>query len=204
MVMFKFPSNSMWRIWTLHYCHLTINVHASTIAQICYFIIWHVFIDSWQVQPLPKTYLLLLCQELTTVTHCSLVLLIMWHPNVTDTELCSSNNLSISISISKSDNITTHLKSIHWLHVKVRSTYRIACLCYHCHNNSAPSYVTGMPQKKPSLSRNTRNSSHTMPLLNKPAHSKASLGDRSFSFASSYVWNSMPNDITCAPLPSSL
>ena len=41
------------------------------------------------------------------------------------------------------------------------------------------------------------------PLLNRPAHSKATLGDRSFSFASSSVWNSIPNDVRCAPSLSS-
>ena len=56
-----------------------------------------------------------------------------------------------------------------------------------------------MLQKKPS---HTRSSSYSMPLLNKPAHSKATFGDRSFSFASS-VWNSIPNDVRCAPLLSS-
>ena len=49
----------------------------------------------------------------------------------------------------------------------------------------APSYVTDMLHKKPLHTRNTRSSSYTMPLLNKPAHSKATLSDRSFSFASS-------------------
>ena len=73
-----------------------------------------------------------------------------------------------------------------------------------------------------SHTRNTRSSSCTMPLLNGPAHSKATLGDRSFSFASSSVfwclikftttttttttttvWNSIPNDVRSAPsLPS--
>ena len=57
--------------------------------------------------------------------------------------------------------------------------------------------------KKPLHTRNTRSSSYTMPLLNRPAHSKATLGDRSFSFASSSVWNSIPNDIRCAPSLSS-
>ena len=42
-----------------------------------------------------------------------------------------------------------------------------------------------------------------MPLLNRPAHSKATHGDRSFSFASSSVWNSIPNDVRCAPSLSS-
>ena len=79
----------------------------------------------------------------------------------------------------------------------------IACLCYHCHSSTAPSYVTGMLHRKPLHTRNTRSNSYTMPLLNRPAHSKATLGDRSFSFASSSVWNSIPNDVRCAPSLSS-
>ena len=97
-----------------------------------------------------------------------------------------------------SSSITIHLKSLHWLPVKVRSTYKIACLCYHCHSSTAPSYVTDMLHKKPLHTCNTLSSSYTMPLLNRPAHSKATLGDRSFSFASSSVWNSIPNDVRCA------
>ena len=96
-----------------------------------------------------------------------------------------------------------HLKSLHWLHVKVRCTYKIACLCYHCHSSTAPSYVADMLQKKPSHTRNIRPSSCTMPLLKRSAHSKATLGDRSFYFASSSVWSSIPNDIMCAPSLSS-
>ena len=42
-----------------------------------------------------------------------------------------------------------------------------------------------------------------MPHLNRPAHSKTTLGDCSFSFASSSVWNSIPNDVRCAPSLSS-
>ena len=70
-------------------------------------------------------------------------------------------------------------------------------------SSAAPSYVTDMLHIKPSHTRNTRSSSYTMPLLNRPAHSKATLGDCSFSFASSSVWNSIPNDVRCAPSLSS-
>ena len=99
--------------------------------------------------------------------------------------------------------ITIHLESLHWLPIKVRSTYKIACLFYHCHSSTAPSYVTDMLNKEPSHTRNTRSCSYTTPLLNRPAHSKATLGDRSFSFASSSVWNSIPKDARCAPSLSS-
>ena len=109
----------------------------------------------------------------------------------------------VILRLPMSSNITTHLKSLHWLLVKVRSTYKIACLCYHCHSSTAPSCVTDMLYGKPLDTRNTRSSSCTMPLLNRPAHRMATLGDRSFSFASSSVWNSIPNDVRCAPSLSS-
>ena len=102
----------------------------------------------------------------------------------------------------KSSNITTHIKLLHWLPVKVRRTYKIACLFYHCHRNTAPSYVTDMLQKMPSHIRNTRCCSYTMPLLNRPAHSKATLSERWFSFTYS-VWNSIPNVVRCASSLSS-
>ena len=62
--------------------------------------------------------------------------------------------------------------------------------------NNALSYVADMLQKKPS---NSHSSSYTMPLLNRPAHRKAKLGDRLFSFASSSVLNSILNDVRCVP-----
>ena len=108
----------------------------------------------------------------------------------------------VILRLPKSSSITIHLKLLHWLSVKVRSTYKIACLCYHCHSSTAPSYVTDMLHRKPLHTRNTHSSSCTMPLLNRPAHSKATLGDRSFHFASS-VWNSIPNNVRCATSLSS-
>ena len=108
----------------------------------------------------------------------------------------------VILRLPMSSSITIHLKSLHWLPVKVRSTYKIACFCYHCHSSTAPPYVTDMLHKKPLHTRNTRSSSYTMPLLNRPAHSKTKLGDRSFFFASSSVWNSIPIPM-CAPSLSS-
>ena len=104
----------------------------------------------------------------------------------------------VILRLPKSSSITTHYKSLHWLPVKVRSTYKITCLCYHCHSSTAPSYVANMLHEKLSHTRSTRSSSYTMPLLNEPAHSKATLGDRSLSFASTTVWNSITNDVMCA------
>ena len=48
----------------------------------------------------------------------------------------------------QSAKLTAHLQSLHWLPIKVRGTYKIACLCYHCHSSNAPSYIFGMLQQK--------------------------------------------------------
>ena len=90
------------------------------------------------------------------------------------------------------------------LHKKALHTHKIACLCYHCHSSSAASYLNDMLHRKLLHTRISRSSSYTMPLLNRPAHSKVALGDRSFSFASSSVWNSIPYDVRCDTSLSSL
>ena len=68
----------------------------------------------------------------------------------------------VILRLPKSSSITIHLKSLHWRPVKVKSTYKIACLCYHCHSSAASSYVTDMLHGKPLHTRNTRSSSYTM------------------------------------------
>ena len=109
----------------------------------------------------------------------------------------------VILCLPKSHSITTQLISLHWLPVKVRSTCKIACLCYHYHSNTAPSNVADMLHRKSSPTGNICSSSYTMPLLNRPAHSTATLGDCSYSFASSSLWNSIRNDVRCAPSLSS-
>ena len=140
---------------------------------------------------------------LSRIDYCSSLLFGSTHDVISHLQRIQNYAARVILRLPRSSNITTHSKSLHWLPVKVRSTYNIACLCNHCHSSTAQSYVADMLQKKPSHTRNTRSSLYTIPLINRPAHSKATLGDSSSSFASSSVWNSIPNDFTCAPSLSS-
>ena len=133
---------------------------------------------------------------LSRIDYCNSLLFGSTHDMTSHLQWIQNYAARVILRLPTSSNIATHLRSLHWLTVKVRSTCKIACLCYHCHSSTAPSYVTYMLQKKPS---HTRSSSDTIRLLNRPAHSKATLGDHSFSFASSSVWNSIPNEVRCAP-----
>ena len=68
----------------------------------------------------------------------------------------------VNLRLPKLSRKTKHLKLLHWLPVKVRCTYKIAYLGYHCHSSTAPSYVTDMLHRKPLHTRNTRSSSYTV------------------------------------------
>ena len=181
-------------------CHLTMNAHISNIARTCYFEMRRLASIR---RFLTSTATLVSAFALSRIDYCNSLLFGSTHDVTSHLQRIQNYAARVILRLPKSSSITIHLKSLHWLPVKVRSTYKIACLCYHCHSSTAPSYVTGMLHRKPLHTRNTRSSSYTMPLLNRPAHSKATLGDRSFSFASSSVWNSIPNDLRCAPSLSS-
>ena len=187
--------------FTLDY-HLTMNVHVSNIYRSCYFELRHLasirrFLTSTATATLVSAFVF------SRIDYCYSLLFGSTHDVTSHLQRIQNYAARVILRLPKSSSITIHLKSLHWLPVKVRSTYKIACLCYHCHSSTAPSYVTDMLHRRPLHTRNTRSSSCTMPLLNGPAHSKATLDDRSFSFASSSVWNSIPNDVRCAPSLSS-
>ena len=183
-------------------CHLSRNVHVSNITRTCYFELCRLasirrFLTSTATVTHVSSFVL------SRIDYCNSLLFGSTHDVTSHMQRTQNYAARVILCLPKSSTITTQLKSLHWLPVKIRSTYKKPCLCYNCHSSTAPSHVVDMLQKKPSHTRNIRSTSHNMPLLNRPAHSKATLGDRSFSFASSSVWSSIPNDVRCAPSLSS-
>ena len=183
-------------------CHLTMNAHVSNIARTCYFELRRLasirrFLKSTATATLVSAF------ALSRIDYCNSLLFGSMHDVTSHLQRISKDAAQVHFCLPKSSSITTHLKSLHWPPVKVRSTYTTACLCYHCHSSTAPSYVAEMLQRNPSHTCITRSTSYTMRHLNRPAHSRATLGNRSFCLASSSVWNSIPNYVRCAPSLSS-
>ena len=173
------------------------NAHVSNIARTCYFELRRLasirrFLTSTATATFVSAFVL------SIIDYCNSLLFGSAHDVTSHLQRIQSYAARVILRLPKSSSITTHLRSLHWLPVKVSSTYKIACLCYHCPNNTSPSYVADMLQKKSSHNHNTHSSSYTMPLLNRPAHSKATLDDRSFSFASSSVCHYVPYDVRCS------
>ena len=104
---------------------------------------------------------------LSRIDYCNSLLSGSTHDVTSHLKRIQNYAARVILRLPKSSNITAHLKSLHWLPVKVRRTYKIACLCYHFHGSTAPSCVTDMLHKKPS---HTRSSSHTSFLFSIDLH----------------------------------
>ena len=155
--------------------HFTMNAHVSKIARQCYFELRGLasirrFLTSTATATLVSTF------ALSRIDYCSSLLSGSTHDVTSNLQQIQNHAVRVILRFPMSSIITIHLKSLHWLPVKLRSTYKIACLCYHCHSSTAPPCVADMRHKRPSHTRITRSSSCTMPLLNRPTHSKATLG----------------------------
>ena len=134
------------------------NAHVSNIARTCYFELCRLAsIRRFQISTTTST--LVSAFVLSRIDYCDSLLFGSTHVT-SHLQRIQNYAARVILRLPKSSIITTHLKSLHWLPVKVRSTYKIACLCYHCHSSTAPSYVTDMIHKKPIHICNTRSSSH--------------------------------------------
>ena len=89
------------------------------------------------------------------------------------------------------ENITPALRSLHWLPVKFRITFKLCVLMHLVHIGHAPAYPSDMVTATADLSSRGRlRSSNTfrseLPLL------KRKVGERRFSYAGPKAWNDLP------------
>ena len=117
-------------------CHLTMNVHVTN-ARTCYFELRRLasirrFLTSTATATLVSAFVL------SRIDYCNSLMFGSTHDVTSHLQRMQKNAARAILCLPKSSSITTQLKS---LPVKVRSTCKIACLCYHCHSSTAPSYV---------------------------------------------------------------
>ena len=86
--------------------------------------------------------------------------------------------------------ITPMLRHLHWLPVRARISYKIACLCFNAIISSTPAYLADRLHLH-SPSRSLRSSADTR-ILKIPFYKCKTKGDRAFSYFGPSVWNSLP------------
>ena len=85
---------------------------------------------------------------------------------------------------------TSLLRTLHWLPIKARIQYKLACLCFQClSHNTMPPYLSDLlhPYQPPRTLRSLDTS-----LLSVPRFCLETFGRRSFSVFGPTVWNSLP------------
>ena len=127
-------------------CHLTMNAHISNIARTCYFELRRLasfrrFLTNTATATHVSAFVL------SRIDYCNSLPFGSTHDVTSHLQRIQNYAARVILRLPMSSRITIHLKSLYWLPVKVRSTYKIACLCYHCHSSTAPSYVTDMLHK---------------------------------------------------------
>ena len=118
-------------------CHLTMNAHVSNIVRTFHFELRSLasirrFLTSTATATLVSTFVL------SRIDYCNSLLFGSTHDVTSHLQRIQNYAARVILCLPKSSSITIYLKSLHWLPVKVRSTYKIVCLFYHCHSSTAP------------------------------------------------------------------
>ena len=109
-------------------CHLTMNAHVSTIARTCYFELHHLAsIHRFLIST--ATAILVYAFVLSRIDDCGSLLFGFTHGVTSNLQRIQNYAVCVILRLPKSSNITTHLKSLHWLPVKVTSNMHLkSCL----------------------------------------------------------------------------
>ena len=112
-------------------------------------------------------------------------------PNKLNKLQCIQNHAAqLFLHKSRHASATAPLRTLHWLPVKAKIQYKIACLCFQCiYQNSMPPYISDLLH--PYCPSRTLPSLDTS-MLTVPHFSLETFGKRSFSVSGPPVWNSLP------------
>ena len=107
-------------------CHLTMNAHVSNIARTCYseqrrLASIRRFLTSTATATFVSAFVL------SKIYYCNSLLFGSTHDVTPHLQRILNYAARVILRLPMSSSITIHLKSLHWLPVKVRSTYKIAC-----------------------------------------------------------------------------
>ena len=91
--------------------------------------------------------------------------------------------------------ITPLLIKLHWLPIHSRNVFKILLLTFKILHGTAPTYLESLTSLKPQSCYNLRRSTDTLLLKQPGFKSKATLGERSFTWAVPKLWNALPFEV---------
>ena len=173
-------------------CHLTMETHVSILVRSANFELRRIS-SIRHLLSTDATKTLVSAFVLSCLDYCNSLLFGCPQYLLNKLQKVQNNAARLVLRVSKTDHISPHLASLHWLPIDSRIQYKLSSLCYNCLNSTAPDYLTELLRiYKPT--RQLRSSSDTS-ILCIPAVRTHSLGQRSFSYAAPTVWNTLPYEI---------
>ena len=98
----------------------------------------------------------------------------------------------------KREHIAPILRKLYWLPIEKRIRYKTCVLVYNIPNNASPVYLRYLVGTLcPTL--NLRSTNTNCPKLYQPRSNLKTYGERTFSFFTPKIWNSLPQTIRSSP-----
>ena len=108
-----------------------------------------------------------------------------------DLERCFSADIQQSRTAFE-NNITPLLRELHWLPVRLHVDFKILLVTFKILHGVAPSYLKDLVSVLPDLHYQLRRSNNCILLERPRLRTKKAMGDRAFSIAVPFLWNSLP------------
>lgn len=160
--------------------------------------------ELWRVRPLlthSSCESLVLSLVISRIDYCNSLLCGTTKANINKLQLVQNAACRLIMRSRFRDHVSPLLKSLHWLRVSERITFKVGVMTYKCLHDQAPAYLSDMCIPLANITdRRTLRSSSTANLAVPRTRTKT-YGSISFASAAPLIWNALPPSIqTCNSL----
>jgi hypothetical protein len=172
-------------------CIFNMNDHITSVCQSCYFHLRNIgkirpYLDSDTAAQIIHSFVT------SKLDYCNSLLYKLPDNSLDRLKKVQNTAVRIITLCPIQNNITPHLKTLHWLPVRLRIDFKILLLTFKVLNGMAPKYLCDLLHF-----RETPHSlrSESSKVLDTPRTRTVSYGDRAFSVGAAVLWNKLPEDI---------
>ena len=173
-------------------CHLTMRPHILNVVRAANLELRRIS-SIRHLLTTEATITLVSALVLSRLDYCNALLSGCPHALISQLQRVQNNAARLVLKLRKSEPISPHLASLHWLPVNSRIHYKIATIVFNTLQSNLPKYLSEQLSTY-TPSRPLRSSSDTL-LLSTPSVRTVTFGHRSFLYAGPSVWNCLPLDI---------